>query len=278
MIDQLVADGEKALARDAEDRAAQVGEVQVRDANHLRLEIADWSAAHPDVQRRRGDADAFVEHEFPDRVEGAEIRDDPAIGASLLAAETRDGERLLPRDTLVRRDHLDAGQLVAIDLQQADAGAVVLADDFRFELLAAGHRDDHVFRAEQQVMDGEDQAVGADDGAGAAAVGAEANRGRNVRRRDMRVNADGGAQNFLEQEWRCVHGDILRIRLGPRTCGFKRDRSAKKNRRSLARPPQVINFDWCYFALFAGASGIAVSFARIESVCSASPRSSSLYF
>jgi hypothetical protein len=42
------------------------------------------------------------------------------------------------------------------------------------------------------------------------------------------MNADGGAQNFLEQEWRCVHGDILRIRLGPRNCGFKRDGDRKK--------------------------------------------------
>ena len=118
---------------------------------------------------------------------------------------TRDGERFLPDDAFFRRDDFDAGELIAIDLQQADAGAVILADDFRFELIPAGHRDDHVFRAEQQVVHGEDQAVGADDGAGAAAVGAEADCGRDVRRRDMRVHADGGAQNFLEQEWRCVH-------------------------------------------------------------------------
>src|SRR5580692_12326023 len=101
---QLVTHGEEALAGYAEDRAAQIGEVQVRDADDLRLEIADRPAAHPDVQRRRGDADAFVEHELPDRVERAEIGDDAAIGASLLAAETRDSERLLPGDAFFRRD------------------------------------------------------------------------------------------------------------------------------------------------------------------------------
>ena len=173
----------------------------------MRLEIADRAAAHADAQRGGGDGDAFVEHEFPDRVEGAEVSDDAAIGASLLAAHARDGECLLADDAFFRRHDFDAGEFGAIDLQQADAGAVVLADDFRFELIAAGHRDDHVFRAEQQVVNGEDEAVGADDGAGAAAVGAEADRGRDVGRGDMRVNADGGAQNFVEQEWRCVHGD-----------------------------------------------------------------------
>jgi hypothetical protein len=70
--------------------------------------------------------------------------------------------------------------------------------------------------------------------------------------------------------------NILRIRLGPLTRGFKRE-SQKKKRRSLARPPQMERVSG-YFELFTGALGIAVSFARIESVCSASPRSSSLYF
>src|SRR5208282_2804434 len=110
------------------------------------------------------------------------------------------------------------------------------------ELLAPGHRDDHVLRAEQQVVSCEDQAVGADHGAGAAAVGAQSNRGRDVRRWDMRVNANGGAENFFEQKYGCVHVDVPRIRLGPQTCRFKRDRServAKKKRRSLTRPPQL---------------------------------------
>ena len=97
------------------------------------------------------------------------------------------------------------GRLAAIDLEQADAGAVILADDFCFELLAAGHRDDHVLRAEEEIVNGQDKAVGADDGAGAAAVGTEADRGRDMGRGDMRMDADGGAQNFFEQKRRGVH-------------------------------------------------------------------------
>src|SRR5271156_2814987 len=112
-----------------------------------------------------------------------------------------------PVTPFFRRHALDPGDFAAIDLQQADAGAVILADDLRLELIAAGHRDDHVFRAEQQVVDGEDEAVGTDDGAAAAAGGAQPDRGRDMRRRDMRMDADGGAQNFLEQEWRCVHSN-----------------------------------------------------------------------
>jgi len=135
MFDELVADVEEALAGDAEDRAAEVGEVQVRDADDLRIQIADRATAHPDAQRRGGDADAFVEHEFPDRVEGAEVGDDAAIGTSLFAAETRDGEGLLADDAFFRRHDLDAREFLAIDLQQADAGAVILADDFRLELI-----------------------------------------------------------------------------------------------------------------------------------------------
>src|SRR5271163_1341306 len=77
-------------------------------------------------------------------------------------------------------------------------------------------------------MDGEDETVGADYCAGAAPVRAEANCGRDVGRRDVRVNANGGAQNFVEQEGWCVHGDVLQIRLGTRTCGFKRERKRKK--------------------------------------------------
>ncbi len=97
----------------------------------------------------------------------------------------------------------------------------------------------------------------------------------------MRVNANGGAENFFEQKYRRVHVDVPRIRLGPWTCCFKRDRSGVW-REKEAVPDETASdekVEWFfYFALFTGASGIAVSFARIESVCSASPRSSSLYF
>jgi len=41
------------------------------------------------------------------------------------------------------------------------------------------------FAPKEQVVDGEDEAVGADDGAGTAAVGAEANGGRDVGRWDV---------------------------------------------------------------------------------------------
>ena len=105
-----------------------------------------------------------------------------------------------PGEHFSRRHDFDAGIIGRRSiLQQAESGAVILGDDFRLMLIAVGHRDDHAFRAEQQVVDGQDEAVGADQGAGAAAVGAEADRGRDVRRRDLRMHADGRAHNFLEQ-------------------------------------------------------------------------------
>jgi len=75
--------------------------------------------------------------------------------------------------------------------------------------------------------------------------------------------------------------DVPRIRLGPRTWRFKLDRSERVAKKKEAAPDETASdekVEGVYFALFTGASGIAVSLARIESVCSASPRSSSLYF
>jgi hypothetical protein len=81
-------------------------------------------------------ADASVEHELPYRVERPEVGDDSAVGASLLAAQTRDRERVLPDRAGLGRHHLYARQVLAIDLQQPKPGAVILADDLRFELIA----------------------------------------------------------------------------------------------------------------------------------------------
>jgi hypothetical protein len=95
------------------------------------------------------------------------------------------------------------------------------------------------------------------------------------------MNAYDGAQNLVEQEGRRVHDDVPRIRLGPRTRGFKRDlltpaRTKKEAVACETASQKKVECD--YFAAFTCALGIAVSFARIVSVCSASPRSSSLYF
>src|SRR5271156_4106291 len=103
-------------------------------------------------------------------------------------------------------------------------------------------------------MDGEDEAVGADYCAGAAPVRAEANCGRDVGRGDVRVNANGGAQNFVDQEGGGVHGAVLQIRLGPRSCGFKRERKRKKE----AGPPETSSdtkVEWYFLRLIHGLVG-----------------------
>src|SRR5580692_9910053 len=92
VADQLVATRKKALTRNAEDRADQFGKIQIGHGEQLPFRIDDRTAAQPDIQRRRGYADAALEHELPRRVEWAEIRDEAGVGAAPLAAEAREDQ------------------------------------------------------------------------------------------------------------------------------------------------------------------------------------------
>src|SRR5580704_9956820 len=116
MAHQFVAAQDETFAGDRQDCAAQVGEVQVRDAYDLSATVTDRSAIEPDVERRGGHADASLEHELPRRVEWAEIRDVSDVRASLLPAEARHHEDFLAGRAGQRRDRLQKGQTLGVDL------------------------------------------------------------------------------------------------------------------------------------------------------------------
>ena len=72
----------------------------------------------------------------------------------------------------VAGEHLtfDARIVAALDFQQAESGVIVLGDYFRGKLIPVHQRNDHAIGAEQHVVDGQNQAVAADQGAGAAPI------------------------------------------------------------------------------------------------------------
>ena len=66
--------------------------------------------------------------------------------------------------------------IAGIDLHEAQAGRKVARDDASGHLITVGHRDDHALRAHYHVVDGDDEAVSADQRARSAPVGAQADR------------------------------------------------------------------------------------------------------
>src|SRR5262249_53865673 len=175
-----------------------------------------------EAQRLSGQANTTLDHKFPDRVEGAEVSDNSAVRAPLLAAQARDAEGFLAGYAAVGRNHLEMGQDARIDFEQSQAGAVVLADDPRFVLIAARQGHDYVLGAKQQIVRGQDQAVGANDGPGAAPIGSQPDRGRDVRRRNVRMYPNGRTQSPLQQAYRRIHrSQLFASRLGPRREAFK---------------------------------------------------------
>src|SRR5579864_9234442 len=170
---QFVASRQEAFARDAKDGAHEVGEVEVTYRYNLALRVADRPANEPEVERRRRHAYTSLEHELPRCVEGPQVCDEPGVGASPLAAETRNDENFLAEYALVRRDNLEMRVPAPFDLEQAEAGGEVARNDACLHLIAVRQRYHRARGAHYQIVDGDDQAVVADQRASAAPVGAK---------------------------------------------------------------------------------------------------------
>src|ERR1700730_16703012 len=202
---QFVASRQEAFARDAEDRAHQVGEVEVGYRYDLALRVADRPSTQPDVRpHRRRYAYASLEHELPRRVEWAKVRDEPRVGESLLAAQARDDENFLAEHTLVRRDNLEMRMPASLDLDQAEAGREVARNDASLHLVAVRQGHHGARRGHYPVVDRADEAVVAHQRAGAAPVGAEDCHRRMVLR-NLAVDADRCAGDLLEYGEGRVH-------------------------------------------------------------------------
>ena len=96
---------------------------------------------------------------------------------------------------------------------------IILGDDPRGKLIAIDQRDDDALRAEQHVVDGQDEPVAADQGAGPAPIGAEPNRGGDVRLGNLRMHSHRRARDVLQQSRPGVHR-FRSLKQMPR--GFKR--------------------------------------------------------
>src|SRR6266849_1293250 len=118
---QFVAARQEAFAGYAQDRAHEVGEVEVGYRYDLALRVADWPSTQPDVHGvgRRRHAYASLEHELPRRIERPQVRDEPRVGTFPLAAETRDDENFLAEHALVRRDNLEMRVAAPLDWSRA---------------------------------------------------------------------------------------------------------------------------------------------------------------
>src|SRR6266849_2404245 len=204
---QFVASRQEAFAGYAKDRAHEVGEVEVGYRYDLALRVADWASTQPYVlpQCRRRYAYAALEHELPRRIEWPQVRDEPRVGTFPLAAETRDDENFLAEHALVRRDNLEMRVAAPLDLEQGEAGGKVAGNDASLHLVAVRQRHHGARRALNHVVDGDDEAVVADQCAGAAPVGAESDCHRRMVLRNLAVDADRCAGDLLENRKGSVH-------------------------------------------------------------------------
>src|SRR5229473_6308911 len=204
---QFVAARQEAFARYTKDRAHEVGEVEVGYRYDLALRVADWPSTQPDVHGvgRRRHAYASLEHELPRRIERPQVRDEPRVGTFPLAAETRDDENFLAEHALVRRDNVEMRVAVPLDLEQGEAGGEVAGNDASLHLIAARQRHHGARRAHNHVVDGDDEAVVADQRASAAPVGAESDCHGRMVLRNLAVDADRCAGDLLENRKGSVH-------------------------------------------------------------------------
>ena len=155
----------------------------------------DQRRAAPVRMRRRGE-DRLVEHVFPVAGEfllGDDARGDralpPAGAADHDALADRRGARLAD----LERRHVELGQR----LHQTEAGLLVVAEHMAGHRAAVVEREPDRLGLGDQIADGQNEAVAANEDAVAGALGAERLRREGVGRND-RAHADHAGQRALE--------------------------------------------------------------------------------
>jgi hypothetical protein len=175
--------------------AERVVDQQRADAHQLASRVEQRCAAVVGARRRR--EQRVVDAVLP--VAGEDPPRDHARGAELRRRLAADDEQVVFGCDRARRAERRRGNVHRCQrLQQTKAGGEVVADDARRQVAAVALQQLHLVGFEDQVADGEYQAVGRDDDAGALAHAAE----RVVRlrvRHGQRLHADDGVGGALER-------------------------------------------------------------------------------
>ena len=183
---------------------ARLLQLQRTDAEEI-AGRADQRRAAPVGMRRRGE-DRFVEHVFP--ITGEFLLGDDACGDRVLppAGAAKDdalADRSRRRLPEFERRHVELGER----LHQAEAGFLIVAEHVAGHRTPVAQRQPDRVRLGDQIADGQDEAIAANDDAVTGALGAERFRRERVRRHGCAQRHHTG-QGLIE-----IEGIILRLRL-----------------------------------------------------------------
>ena len=172
--------------------------------------IHDWFLRHGDIEEEEQAIKRCFDNWDALGVKGAVIR----IYGKVEAHRIADGDSGFSDDNLVAVAKGRDGEIAGVDLHDGKVGDGVGADDFAFEAAAVREGDDDFFRPFDDVVVRDDVAVGAEDDAGADALGLDRVVEPVTRDGLVRDADDSRADSFRGADGRRVAGirKITRVR------------------------------------------------------------------